>query len=115
MTTSAAGVTFLIKCANFLLVHTETFAKTLKYGKIFAISCVFILGILSTNVVFQKKKSVIQGKWYPSQNTKQADSTVNPKQPQEDLSASRASSGVSQRSQPQNQTRLLENHIPGPI
>ncbi|EOB06106.1 Hormonally up-regulated neu tumor-associated kinase [Anas platyrhynchos] len=34
--------------------------------------------------------------------------------PQEDLSASRASSGVSQRSQPQIQTRLLEKHIPGP-
>lgn len=35
--------------------------------------------------------------------------------PQEDLSASRASHGVSQRSQPQIQTRLLEKHIPGPI
>lgn len=32
----------------------------------------------------------------------------------QDLSASRASHGVSQRSQPQIQTRLLEKHIPGP-
>lgn len=57
--------------------------------------------------VWLKEKS-IQGRtevsWQPSE----------PKTAPKDVSASRASRGVSQRAQPQSQTRLLEKHIPGP-
>lgn len=115
MTTSTPTVTFLSNCAHLVLVRRETFTRTLKYRKIFALSCVFITESLSTNTVFQKKKKVwltengIQGR---TESELTALWTQN--SPQEDLSASRASSGVSQRSQPQTQTQLLEKHIPGP-
>lgn len=72
MTTSTAAVSLLSKCAHLLLVRRETFTETLKYGKIFAVSCVFIIESLSTNTVLKKKKkkSVTQRKWHPGQKRK---------------------------------------------
>lgn len=84
MMVSSAAVTFLSKCAHLLLVHREMSTRTLKYGKIFAISCVFIIENLPTNTAFhqkKKKKSVTHREQHPGQNRKWADSPVNPKQP----------------------------------
>lgn len=116
MTTSTAAVSLLSKCAHLLLVHRETFTETLKYGKIFAISCVFIIESLSTNTVLQKKKKKAWLTENGIQGRRESELTAlwTQNSPQKDLSAGRASRGVSQRSQPQIQTRLLEKHIPGP-
>lgn len=45
----------LSECAHLHLVPRETITRTLKYGKIFAISRVSIIESLSTNIVLKKK------------------------------------------------------------
>lgn len=73
-----AAATFLSKCAHLHLVPRETITRTLKYGKIFAVSGVFIRESVHKYSLKKKpnynnnknKESVNLGKKHPGQNRK---------------------------------------------